>query len=198
MNKNIQERSTKAEDEKREQVLKKLKGESKGIAYGIKRVDKAAEEEDIFINRTDILALDKALARRYQQKLSRHRIILENRLQRRKVIVKGKGLSLEVAPDEELSDGCYSSIEKFYEKETLPQKHGIKRNRFREPCPSLFEYTHQIPIHHTADSLSVNEQEELQKRIESKARQKKEQKNRTKKKRKQETSRPTLPIEPDD
>ena len=52
-------------------------------------------------------------------------------LQRRKEIVKGKGLSLEVAPDEELSDGGYSSIEEFYEKESLPQKHTIKRKRFR-------------------------------------------------------------------
>ena len=83
---------------------------------------------------------------------------------------------------EELSDGGYPSIEEFYEKETLPQKHRIKRNRFREPCPSLFEYPHQIPTHHTADNLSVDEQEELQKRIESKARKEKEKKNKTKKK----------------
>ena len=63
-------------------------------------------------------------------------------MQRGKDIVKGKGLSLEIAPDEELSDGGYSSIEELYEKETLPQKHRIKRNRFREPYPSLFEYPH--------------------------------------------------------
>ena len=43
--------------------------------------------------------------------------------------MKGKGHSLEAAPDEELSDGGYSSIEEFYEKETLPQKHRVKRNR---------------------------------------------------------------------
>ena len=82
----------------------------------MKRVDKAIEEEDTFINRTDILALDKALARRYQHKLSRHRRVLENRLQRRKDIVKSKGLNLDIAPDEELSDGSYSSIEEFMRK----------------------------------------------------------------------------------
>ena len=120
-NKNIQKKVLNAEEEKRKQVLKKLKDEIKGITYDIKRVDKAIEEENTFINRTDILALDKALARRYQHKLYRHRRVLENRLQRRKEIVKGKGLSLEVAPDEELSDGGYSSIEEFHEKETLPQ-----------------------------------------------------------------------------
>ena len=103
----------KEEEERREQVLKKLKEEIKGIAYDIKRVDKAIEEEDKFINRTEILALDKALARRYQHKLARHRRVLENRLQRRKEIVKGNGLSLDIAPDEELSDGGYSSIEEF-------------------------------------------------------------------------------------
>ena len=61
-NKNIKERSAKEEEEKREQVLEKLKEEIKGIAYDIKRVDKAIEEGDSFINRTEILALDKALA----------------------------------------------------------------------------------------------------------------------------------------
>ena len=65
---------------------------------------KVIEEEDRFINRTVILALDKALARRYGQKLTRHRRVLENRIERRREIVKGKGLSLEGAPDEELSD----------------------------------------------------------------------------------------------
>ena len=54
--------------------------------------------------------------------MSRHRRVLENRLQRRKEVGKGKGkgLSLEVAPDEKLSDGGYSSIEEFQDKETLP------------------------------------------------------------------------------
>ena len=48
--------------------------------------------------------------------------MVTDRLQRRKEIVKGKGLSLEVAPDEELSAGGYSPIEEFYEKKTLPKK----------------------------------------------------------------------------
>ena len=87
-------------------------------------------------------------------------------MQRRKEVVKGKGLSLHVAPDEELSDGSYSSIEEFQDKETLPHRHRIKRNRFREPYPSLFEYPHQIPTHHTLVNLIDNEQQELQQRIE--------------------------------
>ena len=152
-NKSMQERSTKAEEEKREQELKKLKEEIKSITYDIKRAVKAIEEEDT------------------------HRRVLENRLQRRKDIVKGKGLSLDIAPDEELSDGGYSSIEEFHEKETLPQKHRIKKNRFRDPYPSFFEYPHQIPTHHTVDNLSVGEQQELQKRIEAKAKQEKEKKS---------------------
>ena len=35
------------------------------------------EKEDKFLNRPEVLALDKALARRYQHKLSRHRRVLE-------------------------------------------------------------------------------------------------------------------------
>ena len=92
INKNTKERSAKKE-EKREQDLQKLKEVIKGIAYDIKRVDKAIEEEDSFISRSEILVLDKALARRYQHKLARHRRVLENRLHRRKEIVKGGGLS---------------------------------------------------------------------------------------------------------
>ena len=83
--------------------------------------------------------------------------------------MKGKGLSLDIAPDKELSDGGYSSIEEFKDKETLPHKHRIKKNRFREPYPSLFEYPHQIPTHHTVVNLPVTEQEELQQGIETKA-----------------------------
>ena len=132
INKNIKERGAKKEEEEREQELLKLKEVIKGITYDIKRVDKAIEEEDNFIGRPEILALDKALARRYQHKLARHRRVLENRLHRRKEIVKGGGLSLDIAPDEELSDGGYSSIEEFQDKETLPQRHRIKRSRFRE------------------------------------------------------------------
>ena len=52
----------------------------------------------------------------YQDKLARHRRVLENRLQRRKDIVKDKGLSLDIAPDEELSDGGYSSTEEFKDR----------------------------------------------------------------------------------
>ena len=42
---------------------------------------------------------------------------------------------------------------------------------FREPCPSLFEYPHQIPTHHTVVNLADTEQQELQQRIEAKAKQ---------------------------
>ena len=60
--------------------------------------------------------MDKALARRYQQKLVKHKRNLENRLNRRQQIIKGKGLALDVTPDDELSDGGYSSIEEFKDK----------------------------------------------------------------------------------
>ena len=118
-------------------------------------------------------------------------------MQGRKEIVKGKGLSLDIAPDEELFDGGYSMIEEFQKKVTLPQMHRIKRNWFREPYPGLFEFPHQIPTHHTADNLSVDEQQELQKRIEAKAKQETEKKRKAKKTRKKESSRPTLPVELD-
>ena len=127
INKKLQEREAVAEETRREEQVLKHKEEIKGIVYDIKRVDKAIEKEEEFVNRPEVLALDKALARRYQHKLSRHRRALENRLQRRKEIVKGKGLSLEVALDEELSDGGYSSIEEFQDKETLPHRHRIKK-----------------------------------------------------------------------
>ena len=57
INKNIQKRSEKKEEEKREQVLQKLKEDIKGIAYDIKRVDKAIEEGDSFINKPEILSI---------------------------------------------------------------------------------------------------------------------------------------------
>ena len=186
INKKIQEREEVAEAAKREEQLLKHKEEIKGIVYDIKRVDKAIEKEDKFLSRPEVLALDKALARKYQHKLSRHRRILENRLQRRKEVVKGKGLSLDVAPDEELSDGHYSSIEEFQDKETLPHRHRIK-NRFREPYHSLFEYPHQIPTHDTVVNLDDTEQQELQQRIEAKAKQEWEKKAKAKKKSKKET-----------
>ena len=178
----IQEREAVAEETRREEQVLKHKEEIKGIVYDIKRVDKAIEKEDKFLNRPEVLALDKALARRYQHKLSRHRRALENRLQRRKEIVKGKGLSLEVALDEELSDGGYSSIEEFQDKETLPHRHRIKKNRFREPYPSLFEYPHQIPTHHTVGNLDDTEQQELKDRIEAKTKQEQEKRLRPKRK----------------
>ena len=83
-----------------------------------KELTRLLKKKISFLSRPEVLALDKALARRYQHKLSRHRRVLENRLQRRKEVVKGKGLSLEVAPDEELSGGGYSLIEEFQDKET--------------------------------------------------------------------------------
>ena len=71
INKKIQEREAVAEEAKREDQLLKHKEEIKGIVYDIKRVDKAIEKEDKFLNRPEVLALNKALARRYQHKLSR-------------------------------------------------------------------------------------------------------------------------------
>ena len=71
INKKIQEREAVVEEAKREDQLLKHKEEIKGIVYDIKRVDKAIEKEDKFLNRPEVLALNKALARRYQHKLSR-------------------------------------------------------------------------------------------------------------------------------
>ena len=51
----------------------------------------------------------------------------------------------------------------------MPHRHRIKKNRFREPYPSLFEYPHQIPTHHTVGNLDDTEQQELKERIEAKA-----------------------------
>ena len=96
---------------------------------------------------------------------------------------------MDVALDEELSDGGYSSIEEFQDKETLTHRHRIKRNRFKEPYPSLFEYPHQIPTHHTVVNLIDTEQQELQQRIEAKAKQEQERKSKTKKKGTQVTER---------
>ena len=41
---------------------------------------------------------------------------LENRLHRRQQAIKGKGLTLDIASDDELSGGGYSSIEEFKDK----------------------------------------------------------------------------------
>ena len=186
INKNLQEREVEVEETRREEQVLKHKEEIKGIVYDIKRVDKAIEKEDKFLNRPEVVALDKALARRYQHKLSRHRRALENRLQRRKEVVKEKRLSLQIALDEELSDGGYSSIEEFKDKETLPHRYRIKKNRFREPYPSFFEYPHQIPTHHTVVKLDTTEQQELKDRIEAKEKKEQEKKAKAKKRGKKE------------
>ena len=65
INKQIQEREAIAEEAKREDQLMKHKEESKGIVYDIKRVDRAIEEEDNLLSRPEVLALDKALAKRF-------------------------------------------------------------------------------------------------------------------------------------
>ena len=116
----------------RTKEINRLKVESEGILQDIRRIEQAVAIEDQFLNRKDIGLLDKALARRYQQKLVKHKRNLENRLSRRQQIIKGKGLPLDVTPDDELSDGGYSSLEEFKNKETLPHGYKIKRSRFRE------------------------------------------------------------------
>ena len=50
--------------------------------------------EDQFLIRKDIGSLDKALFRRYQQKLVKHKRNLENRLNRRQQTIKGKLIRL--------------------------------------------------------------------------------------------------------
>ena len=97
--------------------------------------------------------------------MAKHKRNFKNRLSRRQQIIKGKELPLDVTPDDELSDGGYSSIEEFKDRETLPHRYKIKRSRFRENYPSLFDYPTEIPTHHTVDRLPANEQEELNKRI---------------------------------
>ena len=104
-------------------------------------------------------------------------------MNRRQQIIKGKGLALDVTPDDELSDGGYSSIEEFKDRETLPHRYRIRRSRFRENYPSLFDYPNEIPKHHTVDRLVTVEQEELNKRIV-----KQEQEAKTKSKPKKEES----------
>ena len=118
-------------------------------------------------------------------------------MSRRQQIIKGKGLPLDVTPDDELSDGGYSSLEEFKDRETLPHRYKIKRSRFRENYPSLFDYPNEIPKHHTVDRLAADEQEELNKRI-VKEQQDQEQKTKTKSKpKKAETGKqipPKLPV----
>ena len=88
-----------------------------------------------------------------------------------------------MTPDDELSDGGYSSIEEFKDRETLPHRYRIKRSQFRENYPSLFDYPNEIPKHHRVDRLVTVEQEELNKRIV-----KQEQEAKTKSKPKKEES----------
>ena len=181
----------------RTKEMHKLKVESEGILQDIRRIEQAVVVEDQFINRKDIGLLDKALAKRYQQKLVIHKRNLENRLSRRQQIIKGKGLPLDVTPDDELSDGGYSSIEEFKNRETLPHRYKIKRSRFKENYPSLFDYPNEIPKHHTVDRLAADEQEELNKRI-VKEQQDKEQETKSKSEpKKAETGKqipPKLPV----
>ena len=164
INEQIQVRE-KQQKANRTKEINRLKVESEGILQDIRRIEQAVAIDEQFLNRKDIGSLDKALTRRYQQKLVKHKRNLENRLNRRQQIIKGKGLPLDMTPDDELSYGGYSSIEEFKNKETLPHSYKIKRSRFREAYPSLLDYPNQIPIHHTVDKLSADEQEELNKRI---------------------------------
>ena len=53
----------------------------------------------------------------------------------------------------------------FKDRETLLHRYRIKRSRFRENYPSLFDYPNEIPKHHTVNRLFTVEQEELNKRI---------------------------------
>ena len=165
INRQILTREQQQQKTDRTKEIHKLKVESEGILQDIRRIEKAVAVEDQFLNRKDIGLLDKALARRYQQKLVKHKRNLENRLSRRQQIIKGKGLSLDVTPDGELPDGGYSSLEVFKDRETLPHRYKIKRSRFRENHPSLFDYPDKIPKHHTVDRLAADEQEELNKRV---------------------------------
>ena len=165
INRQILTREQQQQKTDRTKEIQKLKVESEGILQDIRRIEKAVVVEDQFLNRKDIGLLDKALARRYQQKLMKHKRNLENRLNRRQQIIKGKGLPLDVTPDDELSYGGYSSIEEFKDRETLPHRYRIKRSRFRENYLSLFDYPNEIPKHHTVNKLVTVEQEELNKRI---------------------------------
>ena len=67
----------------RTKEINKLKVESEGILQDIRRIEQTVAIEDQFLNRKDIGSLDKALARRYQQKLVKHKRNIENRLNRR-------------------------------------------------------------------------------------------------------------------
>ena len=165
INKQIFVREQQQQKTDRTKEIHKLKVESEGILQDIRKIEQAVVIEDQFLNRKDIGLLDRALARRYQHKLVKHKRNLENRLSRRQQIIKGKGLPLDVTPDDDLSDGGYSSLEDFKDRETLPHRYKIKRITFRENYSSLFDYPNEIPKHHTVDRLAADEQEELNNRI---------------------------------
>ena len=126
INRQIIAREQQQQKTDRTKEIQKLKAESEGILQDIRRIEKAVVVEDQFLNRKDKGLLDKTLARRYQQKLVKHKRNLKNRLNRRQQIIKGKGLTLDVTPDDELFDGGYSSIEEFKDRETLPHRYRIK------------------------------------------------------------------------
>ena len=65
--------------------------------------------------------------------------------------------------------------------------HRLRGIGLEEPYPTLFEYPHQIPTHHTVANLVDTAQQELQQRIEAKAKQEQEKKVKAKKKCKQVT-----------
>ena len=64
INEQIRIRAEQQEEQKRIDKIEKLKTENQGIAYNIKRIERAIAKEDQCINREDIVSLDKTLARR--------------------------------------------------------------------------------------------------------------------------------------
>ena len=101
INEQLVERDKQQDEQKRTKEIERLRKETENIQQDIKRIERAIVIKDQFISREDITSLDKALARRYQQKQSKHKRNLENRVSRRQQIVKGRGLSLEVEPDDD-------------------------------------------------------------------------------------------------
>ena len=91
---------------------------------------------------------------------------MNTRLKRRQEIVKGGGLDLDVVPDEEISDGGYSSAEELV-GETLPHRYRIKKSKFREQYPSIFDHPNIIPIHHSTKNLPEKELFEIDRRMQA-------------------------------
>ena len=73
INKQILVREQQQQKTDRTKEIHKLKVESEGILQDIRRIKQAVVVEDQFLNRKDIGLLDKVLARRYQQKLVKHK-----------------------------------------------------------------------------------------------------------------------------